>query len=127
MMFPRPARIPFRLSPLSLPRLLFARHASKNSNPWPDVQGSADDQPKVRTWMGKASRISNFVIIPTVLLYAVFYADFGEHEHVFQPPRRWLQTQKASFFSLSPEEQKLAGIAPAKPAPSDDSAGAERS
>lgn len=62
-------------------------------------------------------------------LYCVFLADWGDRgEHVFMPvcysmrlhsleahakyclkkPRRWLERQKASFFSLSPAEEQLA-------------------
>ncbi|KAI0632135.1 hypothetical protein C8Q77DRAFT_1210456 [Trametes polyzona] len=127
-MLPRPPPLAFPSPARSSPRLLLARRASKHSNPWPAVEGSSpgSEQPKVRTWVGKASRISNFLIIPTVLLYAVFFADFGDHEHVFQPPRRWLEAQKASFFSLSPEEQKLAGVNPPTP-PSDQNTDAGRS
>lgn len=71
------------------------------------------------------------------LLYAVFFADFGEKEHVFMPvsqraetsrqmegvhqavpvltvirhkARRWLDAQKAAFFSLSAAERKMAGV-----------------
>lgn len=63
------------------------------------------------------------------LLYAVFFADFGDREHVFMPvcsiiallrnlsslnrtfaatkPRRWLQRQRDAFFSITPEERRL--------------------
>ncbi|THH15854.1 hypothetical protein EW146_g4698 [Bondarzewia mesenterica] len=49
------------------------------------------------------------VLLPGVFLYAVFVADFGEKEHVFMPPRRWLERQKAAFFTLTPAEQELTG------------------
>ncbi|KAI0372173.1 hypothetical protein BV20DRAFT_940394 [Pilatotrama ljubarskyi] len=120
----RPPRLSLRSSP-TCPS--FVRRVSKKSNPWPSAEGASDEQPKTRTWVTTASRISNFLIIPTVLLYAVFYADFGDHEHVFQPPRRWLEAQKASFFSLSPEEQKLAGLEPPSSELSDQSSGANTS
>ncbi|KAH9969549.1 hypothetical protein BC827DRAFT_1262776 [Russula dissimulans] len=42
-----------------------------------------------------------------ILLYAVFFADFGDREHVFMPPRRWLQRQREAFFTITPEERKL--------------------
>ncbi|RDX42477.1 hypothetical protein OH76DRAFT_1362721 [Lentinus brumalis] len=87
----------------------WVRHASKKANPWPEPQGSAE-APKVRTWVYPVSRIANFTIVPTAILYAVFFADFGDHEHVFMPPRRWLAAQKAAFFDLTPEEKRLAGV-----------------
>ena len=63
-----------------------------------------------------------------ILLYAVFFADFGDREHVFMPvrrfcaaswesksdnlasivkPRRWLRRQQDAFFTITPEERKL--------------------
>ncbi|PIL22527.1 hypothetical protein GSI_15216 [Ganoderma sinense ZZ0214-1] len=104
------------LRPTSLPRQLrpWARGASRRPSPWPEIQGPPGDQPKLRTWVAPASRIANFLIVPTAILYAVFFADFGDHEHVFSPPRRWLESQKSAFFSLSPEEQKLVGVDAAK-------------
>ncbi|KAI0354976.1 hypothetical protein OH77DRAFT_1404354 [Trametes cingulata] len=123
----RPPRLFLRPSLSPRAASLSVRRSSRKSNPWPDVEGGSDEQPKTRAWVATASRISNFLIIPTVLLYAVFFADFGEHEHVFQPPRRWLEAQKASFFSLSPEEQKLAGMEPASSRSSDQSSGAKTS
>ncbi|KAI0720445.1 hypothetical protein C8T65DRAFT_791380 [Cerioporus squamosus] len=98
------------------------RHASKRANPWPEPQGSAEP-PKVRTWVYPVSRIANFTIVPTAILYAVFFADFGDHEHVFMPPRRWLEAQKFAFFSLSPEEQRLAGVDTATSDPSKEGSG----
>ncbi|KAH9891659.1 hypothetical protein C8Q73DRAFT_82072 [Cubamyces lactineus] len=108
MFFPRP-RPPLALrsapcSPLRLP----SRSASSSRNPWPQIHDAPAEKP-LRSWVSRASRISNFMVIPAVILYAVFVADFGDHEHVFQPPRRWLAAQKAAFFSLTPEEQQLAG------------------
>ena len=41
------------------------RSASRKSNPWPEIQGTAGDQPKVRTWIAPASRIANFLIVPS--------------------------------------------------------------
>ncbi|KAH9854706.1 hypothetical protein C2E23DRAFT_883799 [Lenzites betulinus] len=118
-MFPPSSRLALRaLRPLS-------RSASKSSNPWPSVQGAPDEQPKARAWLGTASRISNFVIVPTVLLYAVFYADFGDHEHVFQPTVA--RGAEGVILLPLPEEQKLAGVSPAKPAASDEDTGADRS
>ncbi|KAI0648018.1 hypothetical protein C8Q79DRAFT_545443 [Trametes meyenii] len=123
-----------RLSPLrSLglvppPRLAFVRRASRRASPWPEPQGgTTDEKPTWRKWLSPVSRISNFVIVPTVILYAVFVADFGDHEHVFQPPRRWLEAQRAAFFSLSPEEEQLAGVKRDSPEISHHSSGATRS
>ncbi|KAK0188077.1 hypothetical protein F5146DRAFT_1141532 [Armillaria mellea] len=45
--------------------------------------------------------------LPSIALYGVFIYDFGDREHVFQPPRRWLLKQKESLFTLTPEEEKL--------------------
>ncbi|KAI0712158.1 hypothetical protein C8Q76DRAFT_676510 [Earliella scabrosa] len=106
---PRPRRALLRppLSPST--RTPATRTASRKSNPWPEPKGAAET-PSVRTWVYPVSRIANFLIVPTAILYAVFFADFGDHEHVFMPPRRWLAAQKAAFFSLTPEEQKLAGV-----------------
>ncbi|KAK7690027.1 hypothetical protein QCA50_006671 [Cerrena zonata] len=33
--------------------------------------------------------------------------DFGDHEHIFSPPRRWLKRQQEAFFSLTPAEKAL--------------------
>ncbi|KAH9950591.1 hypothetical protein B0H21DRAFT_679394, partial [Amylocystis lapponica] len=62
------------------------------------------------SWVLTASRLSTFVVIPVTLFYAVFFADFGDHEHVFMPARRWMDARKASFFSLSPAEREVAGV-----------------
>ncbi|RPD62371.1 hypothetical protein L227DRAFT_34317 [Lentinus tigrinus ALCF2SS1-6] len=109
MMFPRPRRANVAQWLRASKQTRGARHASRKSNPWPEPQGTAE-APKARTWIYPVSRIANFTIVPTAILYAVFFADFGDHEHVFMPPRRWLDAQKASFFSLTPEEQRLAGV-----------------
>lgn len=58
------------------------------------------------------------------MLYAVFFVDFGEREHVFMPVgrplvfsgylhtdtaqvRRWAMQQKAAFFTLSSAELEM--------------------
>ncbi|KZT12062.1 uncharacterized protein LAESUDRAFT_641096 [Laetiporus sulphureus 93-53] len=61
-------------------------------------------------WLFRFSRTANWMLIPTVIVYSVFFGDFGEQEHVFSPPRRWLERQKAAFFSLSDAERKIAGV-----------------
>ncbi|KAE9409780.1 hypothetical protein BT96DRAFT_913287 [Gymnopus androsaceus JB14] len=59
--------------------------------------------PWVYTLSGVASNVSIF----GVMVYAIFFYDFGNDEHVFQPVRRWVARQKASIFALSPAEEKL--------------------
>ncbi|KAG5341559.1 hypothetical protein C0989_009476 [Termitomyces sp. Mn162] len=44
-----------------------------------------------------------------IVFYAVFFYDFGDHEHVFQAPRRWAARKKAEFMTLSPEEKTIIG------------------
>ncbi|KAI0252333.1 hypothetical protein BJV78DRAFT_1201814 [Lactifluus subvellereus] len=58
-------------------------------------------------WVYSASAGLRLVLIPSILFYAVFFADFGDRDHVFMPPRRWLQRQRDAFFTLTPEERKL--------------------
>ncbi|KAI0345765.1 hypothetical protein BDW22DRAFT_1426423 [Trametopsis cervina] len=61
-----------------------------------------------RPWFFTVYRFSNFAVIPFATAYCVFFADFGEHEHIFSPARRWIQEQRRTFFSLSAEELELA-------------------
>ncbi|PFH53896.1 hypothetical protein AMATHDRAFT_113900, partial [Amanita thiersii Skay4041] len=58
-------------------------------------------------WVYTTSRLLSYTIIPSIVVYSVFWHDFGDREHVFQPARRWLARQKAAFFTLSPDEQEL--------------------
>ncbi|KAI0322006.1 hypothetical protein OF83DRAFT_1047178, partial [Amylostereum chailletii] len=58
-------------------------------------------------WVYTSSHLLKLVLVPSSLLYAVFVMDFGDHEHVFQPPRRWLARQKDAFFSISPAQRAL--------------------
>ncbi|KAJ7442646.1 hypothetical protein FB451DRAFT_1297121 [Mycena latifolia] len=73
---------------------------------------SGPDAPKDfrSPWLFKAVGVGNFIIIPVVGIYAAFFWDWGgdEREHVMKPARRWFQSQKDAFFSLSPPEQELA-------------------
>ncbi|KAF8742610.1 hypothetical protein AX14_003243 [Amanita brunnescens Koide BX004] len=55
-------------------------------------------------WVYVMSRLLSFTLIPTIAMYSVFFYDFGDREHVFQPVRRWTRRQ---FFNLAPEEQRL--------------------
>ncbi|KAF8339781.1 uncharacterized protein EI90DRAFT_3037733 [Cantharellus anzutake] len=50
---------------------------------------------------------SNLTYAKVCISYAVFCADWGEGEHVFSPARRWVDRQKQSLFTLSPEEQRM--------------------
>ncbi|KAG6844657.1 hypothetical protein H0H87_005025 [Tephrocybe sp. NHM501043] len=47
--------------------------------------------------------------VTATVFYAVFFYDFGDHEHVFQAPRRWAAKKKAEFLTLSPEEKTIIG------------------
>ncbi|KAK0201768.1 hypothetical protein DFS33DRAFT_1018659 [Desarmillaria ectypa] len=58
-------------------------------------------------WVYTGSKLLTYLVVPAIALYGIFIYDFGDREHVFQPPRRWLLRQKESFFTLTPEEQKL--------------------
>ncbi|KAI0754980.1 hypothetical protein C8Q80DRAFT_1117508 [Daedaleopsis nitida] len=95
----KPGRAPRLALPLPSAAAGQLRTASRKHSPWPEPQGQPES-PRLRTWVSPVSRIANFLIVP----------NFGDHEHVFMPPRRWLAAQKAAFFSLTPEEQQLAGV-----------------
>lgn len=69
---------------------------------WEDVP--SDPRPP---WVYSTSAGLRFVLIPSIIFYAVFFADFGDREHVFMPPRRWLRRQQDAFFTITPEERKL--------------------
>ncbi|KAG8970861.1 hypothetical protein FRC03_000079 [Tulasnella sp. 419] len=58
--------------------------------------------------ISRLAGIARNVTVPFVIGYFVFFVDFGEKEHVFSAPRRWLERQKAAFWSLSPSEQQTA-------------------
>ncbi|KAI0917334.1 hypothetical protein AcW1_007451 [Taiwanofungus camphoratus] len=94
-----------------LPPRISCRFASTKikqpAQSWAAENTPIDPRPR---WVFPLSRVANYVVIPSTLLYAVFFADFGEKEHVFMPARRWLDAQKAAFFSLSAAERKMAGV-----------------
>ncbi|KIO24156.1 hypothetical protein M407DRAFT_26430 [Tulasnella calospora MUT 4182] len=46
-------------------------------------------------WIFKAAGIGQLLTVPW---YFVFYMDYGDQEHVFSEPRRWLQRQKEGFL-----------------------------
>jgi len=58
-------------------------------------------------WVYSTSAALRLVLMPSIIFYAVFFADFGDREHVFMPPRRWLRRQQDAFFTITPEERKL--------------------
>ncbi|CCM03524.1 uncharacterized protein FIBRA_05658 [Fibroporia radiculosa] len=98
-------------SNFSVLRRTTARHVSskiRQPRPWAEENvPPVDPRP---SWVFPLFKIANYVVIPGTLLYAVFFADFGEKEHVFMPARRWFDRQKAAFFSLSDEERRIAEI-----------------
>ncbi|KZO97112.1 hypothetical protein CALVIDRAFT_563326 [Calocera viscosa TUFC12733] len=51
------------------------------------------------------------IFIPVAIYYTVFLADYGPQEHIYSPARRWLKEQKEKFFTLTPEQRRLTGIA----------------
>ncbi|KAG2010047.1 pyridoxamine-phosphate oxidase [Coprinopsis cinerea AmutBmut pab1-1] len=70
--------------------------------------GSQRDDDDFRPpWVYTTSRVGSVVVIPVIALYTIFVYDWGDHEHVFMPPRRWLARLKQSFFTLSPEEEAM--------------------
>ncbi|KAF8501037.1 hypothetical protein F5888DRAFT_1801562 [Russula emetica] len=58
-------------------------------------------------WVYSTSAGLRLILIPSILFYAIFLADFGDREHVFMPPRRWFQRQWEAFLTITPEERKL--------------------
>ncbi|KIK03344.1 hypothetical protein K443DRAFT_676829 [Laccaria amethystina LaAM-08-1] len=58
-------------------------------------------------WVYLMSRLVSFTVIPAVAFYSVFFYDFGDREHVFQPARRWAARLHTSFVTLSPAEEGL--------------------
>lgn len=58
-------------------------------------------------WVYVGSRLMTFVMIPGILFYSIFFYDFGDRDHVFQPARRWALKQKATFLTLSPDEEHI--------------------
>ncbi|KAG8994724.1 hypothetical protein FRB90_000363 [Tulasnella sp. 427] len=49
-------------------------------------------------WIFKAAGIGQLLTVPFIVGYFVFYVDYGDQEHVFSAPRRWLQRQKQEFL-----------------------------
>ncbi|EJT98798.1 hypothetical protein DACRYDRAFT_24348 [Dacryopinax primogenitus] len=60
--------------------------------------------------MAKMSVWVTVATIPLILGYTVFYQDFGSGEHIYSAPRRWLKRQQEAFYTLTPEQERLAGV-----------------
>ncbi|KAF8610272.1 hypothetical protein BDV93DRAFT_517421 [Ceratobasidium sp. AG-I] len=61
-------------------------------------------QPKFHRYVA----IVSYGCVGIISVYNIFFADYGEKEHVFSPARRWLDRQKSAFWTLSPTEQAAA-------------------
>ncbi|KXN93413.1 hypothetical protein AN958_00337 [Leucoagaricus sp. SymC.cos] len=84
---------------------LCMRLQSTNSRPGYQARDEAIDfRPP---WVYVASRLMTFTIIPSIVIYSVFFYDFGHRDHVFQPARQWALQQKAAFMTLSPDEERI--------------------
>jgi len=46
------------------------------------------------------SRMANWIVLPSVMLYCVFFVEFGSHEHVFSPVRRRVACLSTTRSSL---------------------------
>ncbi|KAG8994152.1 hypothetical protein FRB94_009074 [Tulasnella sp. JGI-2019a] len=63
--------------------------------------------------ISRAAGFAQLLAFPVILGYFVFYMPYGEKEHVFSEPRRWLERQKQGFWALpssdqsTPESQRL--------------------
>ncbi|KAF9651607.1 hypothetical protein BDM02DRAFT_3184361 [Thelephora ganbajun] len=60
-----------------------------------------------KSGLTKSSRILQWTLVPGVFGYMALYGDFGEHEHIFSPLRRWVRKSKDEFWHLSPEEERI--------------------
>ncbi|KAF8483135.1 hypothetical protein JB92DRAFT_3149021 [Gautieria morchelliformis] len=56
--------------------------------------------------ISRASSIASNIAIPVVLVYSIFFVDWGPHEHVFSGPQRWLKRRKDAFWSVPSEEHR---------------------
>ncbi|CUA68174.1 hypothetical protein RSOLAG22IIIB_03413 [Rhizoctonia solani] len=61
-------------------------------------------KPKIHRYVA----ITGYTAVGIISIYNIFFADYGEQEHVFSPARRWLDRQKTAFWTLSPAEQAAA-------------------
>ncbi|KAF8976946.1 hypothetical protein BDQ17DRAFT_164626 [Cyathus striatus] len=84
-----------------------------NGLPKPDhAKANEEDKDFRPPWVYTASRLTNFVLIPATFLYAAFVYDWGEHDHVFQPFRRWAMEQKQTYFVGAPSETLVLATPP---------------
>ncbi|KDQ33738.1 hypothetical protein PLEOSDRAFT_1099698 [Pleurotus ostreatus PC15] len=93
-----------------IPRTMSTQEVNKMPRPEQDP-AYEDFRPP---WVYTGSRLLTYVFVPYVVFYSVFFYDFGDREHVFQPVRRWASRQRESFFSLSPEEARIVQAEKAK-------------
>ncbi|KAJ3568752.1 hypothetical protein NP233_g5508 [Leucocoprinus birnbaumii] len=80
---------------------------SQSTNSRPGYQGHDEPADFRPPWVYVTSRLLTFTIIPGIIFYSVFFYDFGDRDHVFQPARRWALEQKAAFLTLSPDEERI--------------------
>ncbi|KAI0004563.1 hypothetical protein BJV74DRAFT_808144 [Russula compacta] len=96
-----------RLLPVhSFPSRPAVKHSSKKATQKTGHREDITSDPRP-PWVYSTSAGLRLILIPSILFYAVFFADFGDHEHIFMPPRRWLQRRREAFFTITPEERKL--------------------
>ncbi|KAF9485844.1 hypothetical protein BDN70DRAFT_927193 [Pholiota conissans] len=89
-------------------RALSRRHLSTEAPPAPRPMPKDETGDDFRpSWVYLGSRLVSWVVIPGTGLYSIFFYDFGDHEHVFQPVRRWGADTVNGFFSLSSSEKRL--------------------
>ncbi|KII90553.1 hypothetical protein PLICRDRAFT_136881 [Plicaturopsis crispa FD-325 SS-3] len=82
--------------------------STQRNTPYTSAKGNGPGWTDPRPpWVYRTTGMLQYTVIPFALFYAVFFFDFGEREHVFMPPRRWVARQKAAFFTLSPAEEDM--------------------
>ncbi|KIM43313.1 hypothetical protein M413DRAFT_26467 [Hebeloma cylindrosporum] len=94
------------LSRILLPRQLHHRRLFSTEVPTPKKLEGPGDDPRP-PWVYVGTRLISMAVIPAVGVYSVFFYDFGDRDHAFQPIRRWAAQQVNKFFTLSPAEEKL--------------------
>ncbi|KAF8177000.1 hypothetical protein BJ912DRAFT_692567 [Pholiota molesta] len=98
----RAARTVFARRPLS--RRHLSTEAPPAPRPMPKDETGDDFRP---SWVYLGSRMVSWIVIPGTAFYSIFFYDFGDQEHVFQPMRRWGVDTVNGFFSLSSSEKRL--------------------
>ncbi|KAL0240606.1 hypothetical protein I308_106404 [Cryptococcus tetragattii IND107] len=76
---------------------------------WARMSRKADES-VLPVRVNKALGFGGWIAGTIACAYMVLFADFGPREHVFSPVRREYQKLKQSFFTLSPEEQRIVGL-----------------